>query len=44
MADIIRQLKQVSEMTGKMTRITRYEAKAYADDVRIIDIDKASAP
>ncbi|MEN8243982.1 MAG: GAF domain-containing protein [Thermodesulfobacteriota bacterium] len=40
---IIRNLKTVSTLTRKMTRITRYEAKAYVDNTKIVDIEKSSA-
>ncbi len=39
--DIIRHLKTVSDLTRKMTRITRYESKAYVDNVKIVDIEKS---
>jgi PAS domain S-box-containing protein len=39
---IIRNLHAVSELTQKMTRITRYEAKKYVGDVKIVDIGKAA--
>ncbi len=39
---IIRNLNEVSELTGKMTKITKYEAKEYAGDVKIVDIQKAA--
>ncbi len=39
---ITRNLKQISELTRKMTRITRYEAKAYVGETKIVDIQKAS--
>ncbi|WP_457552920.1 GAF domain-containing protein [Desulfobacula sp.] len=39
---IIRNLNAVSELTQKMTRITRYEAKDYVGDVKIVDIQKAA--
>jgi len=39
---IIRNLNAVSELTQKMTRITRYEAKEYVGDVKIVDIRKAA--
>ncbi len=42
LATIIRSLKTMAELTGKMTRITRYEAKDYVGDVRIVDLGKAS--
>ena len=40
---ISRNLKLVSELTRRMTRITRYEAKAYVGETNIVDIQKASA-
>jgi len=39
---IIRNLNTVSELTGKMTRITKYESKEYVGDVKIVDIRKAA--
>ena len=39
---ISRNLKLVSELTRRMTRITRYEAKAYVGETNIVDIQKAS--
>ncbi|MBT7631155.1 MAG: transcriptional regulatory, partial [Desulfobacula sp.] len=39
---IIRNLNSISELTRKMTRITKYEAKEYVGDVKIVDIQKAS--
>ncbi len=38
---IIRNLHAVSDLTKKMTRITRYEAKEYVGDTKIVDIQKA---
>ena len=38
---IIRSLKSVSDLTRKMTRITRYEPKKYAGSVDIVDLEKA---
>lgn len=40
---ITRNLKLVSELTRKMTRITRYEAKTYVGETKIVDITKASS-
>jgi PAS domain S-box-containing protein len=40
---IIANLKRVSNLTRKMTQITRYEAKAYVDNTKIVDIEKSSA-
>lgn len=39
---VIGNLERVSEITRKMTRITRYRSKPYVGDIQIIDIDKAS--
>ena len=39
---ISRNLKLVSDLTRRMTRITRYEAKAYVGETNIVDIQKAS--
>ncbi|MCK5349625.1 MAG: GAF domain-containing protein, partial [Desulfobacula sp.] len=39
---IIRNLNAVSELTRKMTRITKYEAKEYVGDVKIVDIQKST--
>ena len=39
---IIKNLNTVSELTKKMTRITKYEAKEYVGDTKIVDIQKAS--
>ena len=39
---ITRNLKRISELTRKMTQITRYEAKAYVGKTKIVDIQKAS--
>ena len=39
---IIKNLNTVSELTKKMTRITRYEAKEYVGDTKIVDIQKAA--
>ena len=39
---IVRSLETVAELTRKMTRITRYASKVYVDDVKIVDIEKAS--
>ena len=38
---MIRNLEAVSELTRKMTRITRYESKDYVGGRLIVDIDKA---
>lgn len=38
---IARNLKQISDLTRKMTQITRYEAKAYVGETQIVDIRKA---
>ena len=38
---IIRNLKIVSELTRKMSRITRYKAKTYAGQTKIVDITKS---
>ncbi len=38
---ITRNLKHISELTRKMTQITRYEAKAYVGETKIVDIQKA---
>jgi PAS domain S-box-containing protein len=38
---IIRNLHGMSDLTKKMTRITRYEAKEYVGDTKIVDIQKA---
>lgn len=40
---IIGNLKSVSDLTRKMTQITRYEAKSYVDNTTIVDIEKSSA-
>jgi PAS domain S-box-containing protein len=39
---IIRNLNTMSELTRKMTQITKYEAKDYVGDVKIVDIQKAT--
>jgi two-component system, NtrC family, sensor kinase len=39
---IIRNLNAVSDLTKKMTRITKYEAKEYVGDTKIVDIQKAA--
>ena len=39
---IARNLKHISDLTRKMTQITRYEAKAYVGETKIVDIHKAS--
>ena len=39
---IIKNLNIVSDLTKKMTQITRYEAKEYVGDTKIVDIQKAS--
>ncbi|HGY10880.1 MAG TPA: GAF domain-containing protein [Desulfobacterales bacterium] len=39
---IIKNLNTVSELTKKMTQITKYEAKEYVGDTKIVDIQKAS--
>ncbi len=39
---IIRNLNAVSDLTKKMTHITRYEAKEYVGDTKIVDIQKAA--
>ncbi len=39
---IIRNLNIVSKLTQKMTQITRYEAKEYVGNVKIVDIQKSS--
>jgi len=39
---IIRNLKTVSGLTKKMTRITKYKAKRYVGDTKIVDIQKSS--
>lgn len=39
---IIRNLKEVSALTKKMTQITRYEAKEYVGDTKIVDIQKSA--
>lgn len=41
---VVNNLKEVSELTHKMTRITRYESKDYAGNVKIVDIQKSSRP
>lgn len=38
---IIRNLAAVSDLTQKMARITRYEAREYVGDVKIVDIQKS---
>ncbi len=40
---IIRNLKIVSELTRKMSRITRYEAKAYAGQTKIVDLTRSGS-
>ena len=40
---VISNLERVSELTRKMSGITRYASKKYVGDVQIIDIEKASA-
>ncbi len=39
---VIENLNTVSELTKKMTRITKYESKAYVGDTKIVDIHKAA--
>jgi len=39
---IIRNLNTVSRLTQKMTQITRYEAKEYVGNVKIVDIQKSA--
>ena len=39
---IINNLKVVSELTQKMTRITKYESKKYVGDTTIVDIQKSA--
>ena len=39
---IIRNLGEVSELTKKMARITKYEAKEYVGDTKIVDIQKSA--
>jgi len=39
---IIRNLNLMSALTKKMTRITKYEAKEYVGDVKIVDIQKSA--
>ena len=39
---ISKNLKLISDLTCKMTRITRYEAKTYVGETNIVDIHKAS--
>jgi len=39
---IIKNLNTVSEITKKMTQITKYEAKEYVGNTKIVDIQKAS--
>ncbi len=39
---IIRNLNTVSELTKQMTQITKYEAKEYVGDTKIVDIRKAA--
>ena len=40
--DIFQEVKRMSEIIGKLTRITRYENIDYIEGIEIIDIDKAS--
>lgn len=40
---IIKNLNQVSELTRKMTKITRYESMDYVGDTKIVDISKSSS-
>ena len=42
LATIERNLKTMSELLRKMSRITRYEPKAYVGETSIVDIDKSS--
>ena len=39
---ITKNLEHISKLTRKMTQITRYEAKAYVGETKIVDIQKAS--
>lgn len=39
-----KQIGRISEITAKLQGITRYETMLYADQTRIIDINKASTP
>jgi signal transduction histidine kinase len=39
---ITRNIEHISKLTRKMTQITRYEAKAYVGETKIVDIQKAS--
>ncbi len=39
---IIKNLNAVSDLTKKMTQITKYEAKEYVGDTKIVDIQKAA--
>ena len=39
---IIKNLNAVSYLTKKMTQITKYEAKEYVCDTKIVDIQKAA--
>ena len=39
---IIRNLKTVSELTQKMTRITTYKSEEYVGDTKIVDIQKSA--
>ena len=39
---IIKNLNAVSYLTKKITQITKYEAKEYACDTKIVDIQKAA--
>jgi PAS domain S-box-containing protein len=41
-ATIERNLKTMSELLRRMSRITRYESKTYVGDTSIVDIDKSS--
>ncbi|HFB84142.1 MAG TPA: GAF domain-containing protein, partial [Thermodesulfatator sp.] len=39
---ILRNLKRMSLLTKKMTQITRYQAKDYVGDIKIVDIEEAA--
>lgn len=42
LSEIVQQISRMSEITGKLNNITRYETQEYIEGARIIDIDRAS--
>jgi hypothetical protein len=39
---IKKQIARMSEITGKLRKITKYETREYVGGIKIIDIDKSS--